>query len=89
MKLKIILITVVLIVIILLAIFGIEIKEKAIRAIAKEVPDYYCGKDEICTTCIIEGQKCSCGERVCECGNRTVKKEECEFVKNHHHRWVA
>jgi len=77
MKIKIILVTLALAAIVLLAILGAGIKEKAIKAIAKETPGYNCGKDEICTTCIIEGQICSCGKTTCECGNKTVQSKEC------------
>ena len=77
MKIKIILITAILVIIILLTILGAGIKEKAIKAIAEKTPGYYCGKNEICTTCIIEGQRCSCGKTMCECGNKTVSSDEC------------
>ncbi len=65
--------------IIFLVLFGTEIKKRAIRGIAEQIPSYECDKDEVCTSCIIEGEVCSCTEHVCQCGNDTVEKGECEM----------
>ncbi len=78
-KLKIILILFFLLVIVLLALFGAEVKEKAINSIAGETSDYNCQGD-FCATCHLEGQKCSCGKsEICSCGNMSVEKKECEL----------
>lgn len=79
MMLKIILIIVAIVLIVSLALFGSSIKEKALKGIVQNIPEYNCGKDDICTSCIIDGHTCSCGPYTCDCGNETVDKAECEL----------
>jgi len=77
--LKIILIAAGIILIIGLALFGTSIKEQALRGMAKETPGYNCGKGEVCTSCIINGNRCNCGVDFCLCGNETIDRAECEL----------
>jgi hypothetical protein len=79
MKLKIILITLGIVLIIGLALFGTTIKEKALKGMVQDIAEYNCGKDDICTSCIIDGHTCSCGTHTCSCGNETVDRTECEL----------
>lgn len=79
MKLKIILILSGIFLIVSLALFGSSIKEKALKGIVEDVPEYNCWKDNICTSCIIDGHTCSCGTHTCTCGNNTVDRTECEL----------
>lgn len=79
MKLKIILLILGIILIISVSIFGSSIKEKALKGMVQNVDEYNCGKDDICTSCIINGNTCSCGEHTCSCGNETVERAECKL----------
>ncbi len=79
MSLKVILIILGLMIIISLALFGSPLKEKALKGIVKDIPEYNCGTDDICTSCIIGGHTCSCGTHTCSCGNKTVDKVECQL----------
>ncbi len=79
MRLKIILILLGIILIISLALFGAVIKEKALKGMVRDIPEYNCGKNDICTSCIIEGHSCSCGTHTCTCGNDTFDRRECEL----------
>jgi len=79
MRIKIVLIVITLILIIGLAIFGSSIKEKVLRGMISDVPEYSCGGGDLCTSCIIDGNKCNCGADICKCGNDTFEKKECEI----------
>ena len=79
MKLKIIWITLIIALILGLAIFGSPIKEKALKGLLKNIPEYNCEKDDICTSCIIDGVPCSCGTDTCTCGNETFNRTVCEL----------
>lgn len=79
MKVKLIIIILAMVGIIILAAFGSGLKGVAVKGMAKELPEYSCGEGNICTSCIIESQTCSCGTDICNCGNKTVNKEECGF----------
>lgn len=79
MKLKIILIILGIVLIVGLALFGSSIKEKALKGMVQDIAEYNCGEDDICTSCIINGNTCSCGADTCSCGNETVDKGECEL----------
>ncbi len=81
MRLKIILLTGAIIAIVILALFGSGLKEKTLRGMVDDVPEYNCGEDEICTSCIIGGHTCSCGTSTCECGDTTVNRSECSLWK--------
>lgn len=78
MRLKIIMIVGLIAVIIILALFGSGIKEKALKGVTQDIPEYNC-EDGLCTSCIISGNLCSCGEHTCDCGNISVDKAECEL----------
>ena len=77
MKIKIIVLGVVIIGILALSLFSFGLKEKALKGMVNDIPEYNCGGDNLCTSCIIEGHTCSCGEHTCDCGNKTVDKNEC------------
>lgn len=77
MRTKIVMIIVVLIGIFLLTLFSFGIKEKAIGGIIDNVPEYDCSENNLCTSCMIEGNTCSCGQHTCDCGNKTVDRKEC------------
>ncbi len=79
MKPKIILLTIAIISIIILALFSFGLKEKAVKGIVEEVSEYNCGENGFCTSCIIDGNSCSCGQHTCECGDNIVDKEECSL----------
>ncbi len=79
MRLKIILMAAGIILITGLAIFGSSIKEKALKGMVENIPEYNCGKDGICTSCVIGGYTCSCGTYTCNCGNETIDRAECEL----------
>ncbi len=79
MKSKTILLIISLIGIIILALFSFGLKEKAIKGIVEEVPEYNCGENDFCTSCVIDGNSCSCGQHTCECGDMMVDKEECSL----------
>ena len=63
--------------IIVLVLFGTGLKEKALKEMVSDIPEYNCGDDDVCTSCIIKGNTCSCGEHTCSCGNDTVDRQEC------------
>ncbi len=67
--------------IISLALFGSSIKEKALKGMVQDIPEYNCGDEGICTSCIIEGNTCSCGADTCSCGDETVDRAECELYR--------
>ena len=77
MKLKLIIIIGAIIGILALTLFGTGLKEKALKEIVSDIPKYNCGDDNVCTSCIIKGNSCSCGEHTCSCGNDTVDRQEC------------
>jgi len=79
MNFKFIIIILIMAGIVSLAMFGSGLKGIAVKGIAKDLPEYNCGEGNICTSCIIEGQTCGCGTEVCDCGNKTINKEECGF----------
>ncbi len=79
MKLKIILIILGIVFIIGITIFGSSIREKALKGMVQDIPEYNCGKGDICTSCIIEGHTCSCGTHTCTCGNETVDRTQCQL----------
>lgn len=79
MRFKIIILVVIIIGIVALALFGSNIKEKALKGIVNEIPEYNCGKDNLCTSCIIDGHSCSCGTHTCTCGNETVDRAQCQL----------
>ncbi len=79
MKLKIILIILGIVFIIGLALFGSSIREKALKGMVQDIPEYNCGKDDICTSCIIDGNTCSCGTDTCTCGDEIVDKNQCQL----------
>lgn len=79
MRIKIIVIIIVLIGILIFALFGFGLKEMAIKEMVKNIPEYSCNKDNLCTSCIIKGHTCSCGENKCRCGNETIDRAECEL----------
>ena len=62
-----------------LAFFSFGLKETALKGMAKENPGYNCDENSFCTSCMINGNTCRCGEQVCDCGEMTVDKEECEL----------
>lgn len=78
MRFKIIVISGVIIVIIILALFGSGIKEMALSGMTKNLAEYNC-EGGLCTSCIIKGNMCSCGEHSCECGDIRVEKSECQL----------
>lgn len=80
MRTKIIIVITVIIGILILSLFSFSLKEKALKGIVKEVPEYNCDKDSLCTSCIVEGYTCSCGEQTCNCGNKSVDKTECDLL---------
>ncbi len=79
MKLKIILIILGIVFIIGITIFGSSIREKALKGMVQDIPEYNCGKDDICTSCIIDGNTCSCGTDTCTCGDEIVDKNQCQL----------
>lgn len=79
MRFKLIMLAAAIIGVVALAIFSFGLKERALRGMVDDVSEYNCGKDNICTSCIIEGNSCSCGAYTCICGNKTVDKVECEL----------
>lgn len=81
MRLKIILLTGIVIGIFVLALFGFGVKETLTKSLISNVPEYNCGEGEVCTSCIINGNDCKCNESICECGNETVDKSECDLFK--------
>ena len=68
-----------LLLIVSLAFFGSTIKEKSMKGILQDIPEYNCGEEDICTSCIINEQPCSCGTDTCSCGNDTVDKAQCQL----------
>ena len=66
--------------ILLLAMFGSGLKEKVVNGMAENVEGYSCDGG-ICTTCMIDGEKCSCGDEVCTCGSKTVDAAECSLFR--------
>lgn len=79
MKLKIIILSISIIAILLLALLGFGLKEIALKGMVSDIPEYNCGEDNLCTSCIIKGNTCSCGQHTCACGNETVDKSECSL----------
>ncbi len=79
MRLKIVLIIGAITGILIITLFGSGLKEKALKEMASDIPEYNCGRDNLCTSCVIEGNICSCGEHTCGCGNKTVDKTECNL----------
>jgi len=79
MRLKIIVLTLAISGIIVLSLFGFNVKERAIRGMVADVSEYNCDASNLCTSCIINGNTCSCGKSTCSCGNETVNKAECEL----------
>lgn len=77
MRLKIIILVGMIIAIVLLALFGFGLKEIAVKEIVKNVPEYECGEGDLCMSCTIEGQSCSCGKHTCDCEGLIVGREEC------------
>jgi hypothetical protein len=80
MKIKIMLSLAGIILIVGLAIFGSGIKEKVSQGIVDDIPEYNCGQKDICTSCIINGNACSCGTSTCACGNNTVDISQCQLI---------
>jgi len=76
MNFKVIFLIIVLILVLLLSLMGSTLKEASRKGLISKVPDYNCGGD-ICTSCIIEGNACSCGTHTCDCGNKSVDLQEC------------
>lgn len=79
MRIKLIMIILAIVGILILAGFSFNLKEIALEQMVKEIPEYNCEGDGICTSCLIEGNMCSCGPATCDCGNKTVDKEACNF----------
>ncbi len=77
MKVRIIVLIIVIMGILVLSLFSFGLKEKVLRGMVSGISEYNCGEDDLCTSCIIDGYTCSCGEHVCSCGNKTVDKTEC------------
>ncbi len=77
MRIKIAAIILVLAAIILLIFFGFGMEERAIKGIISKVPEYNCGANNLCTSCLVEGEACSCGQQTCACGDRVVDRKEC------------
>lgn len=80
MKIKLIILLGAIIAILFVALFSFGLKEKALKGMVEDIPEYNCGNEGICTSCIIEGNSCSCGQSICECGNMTVDKKECDIT---------
>lgn len=79
MRTKIILLIVIIAGILVVSLFGFGIKERVLKGIVKDIPEYNCGDNNLCTSCIIEGHTCSCGKHSCDCGNKTVDRSECSL----------
>jgi hypothetical protein len=76
MKIKIVLLVLIIASIVTLSLFGFGLKEIALKGMVDDIPEYNCEED-LCTSCIIEGNACSCGEHTCDCGDKIVEKEQC------------
>lgn len=79
MRIKIIVFILLLIGIMFTAFFGFGLKDIALKGMVEDISEYNCGAENLCTSCIIDGHLCNCGELVCSCGNKTVDKKECEL----------
>lgn len=80
MRIKIILLVLAILSIITISLFAIGLKEASLKGIVEKVPEYNCGKGNLCTSCIVEGSTCSCGGYTCNCGNKSVNKTECDLL---------
>ena len=67
----------ILLVFLLIVVFFTSFEKGAERGLSSSITGYSCAENGVCGTCFFQGEKCSCDDSSCLCGNRTLSNDVC------------